>query len=326
MKSPSLRASYSVSQSSPSMPECTRRTTVVPPARPSTTYSIAWNVPSGCGSPRYAKRVGGSQAVIVDVPPSCPRCRRRSAPCRRDGVRPRCPCRGTSRRCPFPSRSLPRPPRASPGTRSPCALRIHAACQASFGAVVGRSVRDGRVDGDEHAVGAPAFGPRVVVLGDQPGHGRRQLVRERRPIRRGGEPDFGIECEGRDPLAGQVPARDQRADVADQPGGEGQQPEGGQPVGRARRVGLDERKCGRGDHVRRRGGPHEPLVHVALATLLDELDETVSLERAQVVVDHLPGQSDAGGEGRRRGRLRPARTGVGSGPGSGRPRRRRGPR
>src|SRR5918992_670886 len=65
MKSPTPSASYWSSQSSPRMPLCTSRSTLLPPARPSMRYSKAMNVPSGFSWLRNAKRRPGSQAVTV---------------------------------------------------------------------------------------------------------------------------------------------------------------------------------------------------------------------------------------------------------------------
>jgi hypothetical protein len=42
------------------------------------------------------------------------------------------------------------------------------------------------------------------------------------------------------------------------------------------------------DHVGRGGSPHDPLGHVALATLLDQLHQAVLLKGLDVVVDLLP--------------------------------------
>src|SRR3984885_13545588 len=56
---------------------------------------------------------------------------------------------------------------------------------------------------------------------------------------------------------------------------------------------------GRRDHVRRRGSPHDPLGHVALAALLDQLHQTVLLKGLDVVVDLLPGQPEPRREGGR---------------------------
>ena len=138
------------------------------------------------------------------------------------------------------------------------------------------------------------------------GDGRCQLVGEGRAVRGRGEPDLGVERERRDPLAGGRAAGDQGPDVTDQPGGHGEQPEGRQAVRRPRGIGLHEGERGRGDHVRRGARLHQPLEHVALAALLDELDQPVPLERPEVVVHQLSRHPDArreGGGGRGLGQL-----------------------
>ncbi len=150
---------------------------------------------------------------------------------------------------------------------------------------------------------AAVLGRAVVVLRDEPGDGRCQLLGEGRAVRGRGEPDLGVERERRDPLAGGRAAGDQGADVTDEPGGQGEQPEGRQAVRRPRRVGLHEGERGRGDHVRRGARLHQPLEHVALAALLDELDQPVLLEGPEVVVHQLPRHPDAGREGGRGGGL-----------------------
>ena len=77
---------------------------------------------------------------------------------------------------------------------------------------------------------------------------------------------------------------------------EREQPARGALVGLARRIGRDRRQRGRRDHVGRRRRLEHALGAVALAALLDELDQPVTLERAQVVVGLLARQPDAAGE------------------------------
>ena len=62
MKSPSVRASYSASQSSPRKPLWTSRTFVVPPARPSMVYSMACITPSGPGVPAWRTDAAGPRS------------------------------------------------------------------------------------------------------------------------------------------------------------------------------------------------------------------------------------------------------------------------
>ena len=64
----------------------------------------------------------------------------------------------------------------------------------------------------------------------------------------------------------------------------------GQPIGRLCRIGRYCGERGRGDHVGRGGGPHDPLGHVALAALLDQLHQAVLFKGLDVVVDLLPGK------------------------------------
>ena len=95
----------------------------------------------------------------------------------------------------------------------------------------------------------------------------------------------------------------QGADVADEPGGERQQPNGRALIGRAARVGLEGGQRSRRDHVRARARAHDPLRDVALAPLRLELDQPVPLERPEVVIDELPRQADPASQHRRGRRL-----------------------
>src|ERR1700759_4703278 len=85
-------------------------------------------------------------------------------------------------------------------------------------------------------------------------------------------------------------ARSQRAGRGG--GGRG----GGGAVGGSGGVGGDGGKGGRADDVRGGGGLQEAFGDVAFAAFLDEVDEAVLFEGAQVVVDLLPGQADLSGE------------------------------
>ena len=98
-------------------------------------------------------------------------------------------------------------------------------------------------------------------------------------------------------------AAGQPPDLAHEPRADRDQVAGGQPVGRAGRVGGGRAERGRRDHVRGRGGHEQPLGQAAPAALLRDRHEAVGLERAQVVVDLLAGQPDPAGERRGRRRL-----------------------
>src|SRR6202044_3154270 len=54
------------------------------------------------------------------------------------------------------------------------------------------------------------------------------------------------------------------------------------------RIGRDRGERGRRDHVGRGASLHDPLGHVALAALLDQLHQTVLLKGLDVIADILP--------------------------------------
>ena len=145
----------------------------------------------------------------------------------------------------------------------------------------------------------PAVGVLVVVLGDEGERGAAQLLGERGPVGGRGEPDLAVQRERGQRAVLACGTRDQRPDVLDQPAGQRQQParrRAGRATAAARAAA---RQRGGGDHVRQGGRPHDALDHVALAPLLDQLDEPVLLEGAQVVVDLLAGQPEPVPEGGR---------------------------
>jgi hypothetical protein len=158
------------------------------------------------------------------------------------------------------------------------------------------------VDGHDDPVVAAALGVRGVVLADQGADARRQLLHELGAVGGRGEADLAVEGVRREPFAGLGRAGDERADVADQPGAEGEQPARRELIAEAVRVGLHGGERQRTDHVRRRGGSHQPLGDVALAALVGQLDQAVPLQGLEVVVHLLPGQPDLSGQhGGRRG-------------------------
>src|SRR6266705_3933237 len=305
MSQPRLSASYSASQSSPRTPLWTSRSTVPPWSRPSTIHSNAMNDPSG-PSPRTANRFGGSQAVTVDSWVWSPSVHR-TVP----------PSRGSTWLRPMNQESIPGPVAIASHTCSGVASRDNSLRSSNSWVisgllgvdleVVGRGGGgpgfDGGVDGDDHAVLPPTLGRLVVVPADKGGHRAGQLLRERCPVRRGGEPHHPVQRERRHRLAGLGRSRDQRADVAHELRGHRQQPAGRQPVRGAGRVRLDRSKHRRRDHVGRGSGAQQPFGAVALAALLDQLDQPMALQGAQMVVDLLPGQAEAGGEHGCRGGL-----------------------
>ena len=130
----------------------------------------------------------------------------------------------------------------------------------------------------------------------------------------GREPYLAVHRERGELLLGPVGAGDQVADIADELGGERQQPAGGQPVRRPGRVGGDRRQRGRRDHVRGGRGLQQPLGHVALAALLHQLHQPVLLQRPQVVVDLLPRQPERRRRAWSPSAARPAGPAAGPGP------------
>jgi hypothetical protein len=149
------------------------------------------------------------------------------------------------------------------------------------------------VEGDDEPVWAPARRGLVVVSGDEAVDGLGQLGGERGPVLGRGEPHLGVDPERGQRLARRAGPGDELADLVDEAAGEGEQPARGALVGPARRVRRDRREGGRRDHVGGGRRLEHALGDVALAALLDELRQTVALERPEVVVRLLAGQADA---------------------------------
>ena len=152
------------------------------------------------------------------------------------------------------------------------------------------------MDRDDQTVLASPLGPLVVVLRHQRGHRLHQFGGEGGPVGGGSESHRAVHGERGELALRPGGPRDQVTHVADELRGQREQPPGGQAVRRAGRIGRDRRQRGRRDHVGGRGRLQQPLGHVALAPLLDQLHESVLLQRAQVIVDLLPGQADRGGQ------------------------------
>ena len=178
--SPSVRASYSDSQSSPRNPLWTKRTVVVPD-RPSMVNSSACITPSGPGVPSSAKRCGGSQAVMVDSETSPPN-DWRTLPPNLGSTSLGAPIHQPSSCCPMVRASQTSSGVASISTvssiRNGCG--ISSLLLGRGGGVRGHA----RVDGQEDAVRPAARRGLVVIPADQRDHRGRQLVREGGPIRR----------------------------------------------------------------------------------------------------------------------------------------------
>ncbi len=155
-----------------------------------------------------------------------------------------------------------------------------------------RPGRDAGMDGDDEMVLASPVGLLVVVLRYQRGHRLHQLGGEGGPVGGGSESHRAVHGERRELALRPGRTGDQVTDVADELRGQREQPAGGQAVRRAGRVGRDGRQRGRRDHVGGRGRLQQPLGHVALAPLLDQFHQPVLLQRAQVIVDLLPGKAD----------------------------------
>src|SRR5215210_2270123 len=90
------------------------------------------------------------------------------------------------------------------------------------------------------------------------------------------------------------------AALAHQAPGDGEQPARGALIRLARRIRCDGGQRGRRDHVRGGGRLEHALGAVAPAALLDELDQTMPLQCAQVVVRLLAAEPHTGGERARR--------------------------
>src|SRR5439155_8486741 len=262
------------------------------------TYSNAIRAPSSPSGVVVAKRCGGSHAVIVASRLKPPR-----------SVRTAPPRRGSTLLVPMNQASRPRPVVIASQTSSGEAATSISARTSNGWAMSGvlpacLPARGGAgVDGDDHAMVASPVCPAVVVLGDEPGYGFRNLLGKSRSVRGRGKPDRSVEGERRHPLPGLQAASNQDADVADEPAGDGQQPERRQAIWGSRRIRLNRSEGRRRDHVGRGRRPQDALGHVALSALLDELDQPVPLERPEVVVHLLTRKPHARRKGRCRARL-----------------------
>ena len=120
----------------------------------------------------------------------------------------------------------------------------------------------------------------VVVLGDQAGHRAGQLLGERGPVGGRGEADLAVERERGERLAGLGRAGDQRARRRG-PAGPPAPAASARRAGRASGPGRAATAASAAGEMTygRRGGPHHPLGDVALAPLLDQLDQAVPLQR-----------------------------------------------
>src|SRR5215211_7012090 len=184
--SPLDSASYSSCQLSPRKPLCTSRTTVLPPPRPSTRYSNACSDPSGFSSPWNANRSDGCQAVTVDsmVQPG-------------KVIRTAPPAPGSTSFRPMNQELMPGPVVMASQTCSGVASTAISARTSNSCGTSGLLRLHAGVHRDDDPVLPPALGGLVVVLAHQPRHRTGQLLRERRPVRRRGEPHHPVQGERR---------------------------------------------------------------------------------------------------------------------------------
>ena len=123
-------------------------------------------------------------------------------------------------------------------------------------------------------------------------------------------------------LAGLIGAAHELAHLAHDARGEREEIAGGESIRRCAPGPPRLRRGRRRDDVGGGAGLDDALGEAAPGLLADEVDEAVGLEQAQVVVDALARQADAGGEAGWRRRGGRARRGGGRGRGRARPRRR----
>src|SRR4051794_36897050 len=97
---------------------------------------------------------------------------------------------------------------------------------------------------DDETVPTTAGRGLVVVLGDEPVDGVRELDGEGGAVLGGREPDLAVDAERRERLAGRLRARDQIADLADHAARNREQPARGALVGLTRRIWSDRRQRG----------------------------------------------------------------------------------
>src|SRR3954469_2993523 len=158
-----------------------------------------------------------------------------------------------------------------------CSTRTVFSMGSSFG---GR-----RMHRRENPEAASAGRALVVVLGGEVGDGVGQLAGELRPLFRVGEPHVGVERKGGDALAFGSGLRLERADVADDPSGGGQQVGAAEPIRRGLGAGAEHTERFGADDERPGGGAEHPLEAVALPPLFHQCDQACILEGTQVIVE-----------------------------------------
>jgi uncharacterized protein (DUF1697 family) len=159
------------------------------------------------------------------------------------------------------------------------------------------------VGGDDDAMSAAARRRRIVVTGDETRDRGCELIGERGALGRGTEADLGVKRQRRQPFAGPVGSARQVANLADDACGKTHEVAGGEAVGDPFWIARRPAERGRGDDVRGGRRQVQPLGQPSPAAFFDHAHEPVGLERAQVVVDLLASEANAGCEAGCRTRL-----------------------
>ena len=157
-------------------------------------------------------------------------------------------------------------------------------------------------DGD-HAVPAAALGGFVVILRGNTADRLGELVGEGGAVFGRGQTDVGVDRQGRQSLASALGSAQQLTDLSDGPRSDGDEIGGRHPVANASGIRGRGPERRRGHDVRRRARSEDPLGESAMPAPADFDNETLVLERPQMMTELLARNTEPQGENRRGGRL-----------------------
>src|SRR5262245_24195790 len=168
-----------------------------------------------------------------------------------------------------------------------------------FGGGLAGALGDGGIGANREPEASASLRRRPVVLDGQRGDRRREVIRElaKRSGRR--KPDLGFHCERGEFLVDGGSAFPKQRDVAHQRGGRGNQVRAREAIARLRRI-VGERAEHRRIDDEGTGSDLQPALDApAPLPLLDQLEKPLPLELAQVVVQLLTRETEAGRQARR---------------------------
>ena len=160
---------------------------------------------------------------------------------------------------------------------------------------------------NDQSMRATAGRRRVVVAHGEPGDGFGELRGERGAFGCRAKTDFGVDGERREMFALFLGAADEIRDLAHDARAEGDQVARREPIGGSGRIAGHISKRGRRYDVRRGRGDEASLDQSAPSSFFDGPNQSMRLERTEVVVHLLTRKPHAVCERRRRSGLRELR-------------------